>query len=110
MPAPQQAPASAASAAPAPSALQGWLGTWHGPEGTSLKLVAIPDSRYEVVIRNLDGERSFQGVGASDHIEFERDGRKERIIATDGYATGMKWLAGKSNCLTVTKGEGYCRD
>ena len=31
-------------------------------------------------------------------------------VATDGDATGMKWLAGKARCLTVRVGEGYCRD
>jgi hypothetical protein len=103
-------PAAPASAVPAPSALQGWLGQWDGPEGTSLQLVARPDAKYEVVIRNLDGERRFEGVGGTDHVYFERDGRQEKITATDGAGTGMKWLAGKSRCLTVRPGEGYCRE
>ena len=34
----------------------------------------------------------------------------ETITATDGEATGMKWLLDKQNCLTVRSGEGYCRD
>jgi hypothetical protein len=34
----------------------------------------------------------------------------ESIRATDGPATGMKWLSDKSNCLTIRSGEGYCRD
>ena len=29
---------------------------------------------------------------------------------TDGDATGLKYLAGKKDCLTVEPGEGYCRD
>ena len=103
-------PPSSASAVLAPGAFHGWLGTWIGPEGTFLKLVAKPDSTYEITIKNLDGERTFEGVGGSAHIDFERDGARERIRATDGKATGMKWLADKSKCLTVKTGEGYCRE
>jgi len=103
-------PASQASAVPAPSALQGWLGKWTGVEGTYLQLVAKPDSKYEVVIKNLDGERTFEGIGGTDHIYFERDGAQEKIRATDGNGTGMKWLAEKKKCLTIKSGEGYCRD
>ena len=102
--------ANSESASPASNPLDGWQGTWNGPEGTYLKLIAKPDSRYEVAIKNLDGERLFEGVGSGDQIDFTRDGRQEQIRATDGNATGMKWLAGKSECLTVKPGEGYCRD
>jgi hypothetical protein len=98
------------SVPPARSPLDTWQGTWNGPEGTYLKLTAKPDSGYEVVIKDLDGERSFEGVGNGDQIRFTRDGRQERIQATDGTGTGMKWLAGKSDCLTVKAGEGYCRE
>ncbi len=107
------APASTASqpsGGSPPSALDRWPGTWNGPEGTYLKLVAQGNGKYEVAIRNLDGERRFAGVGSSDRISFKRDGKQEEIRATDGNATGMKWLAGKTTCLTVRAGEGYCRE
>jgi hypothetical protein len=35
---------------------------------------------------------------------------KEVIRATNGNGTGMKWLVGKADCLTVRVGEGYCKD
>ncbi|HEX2613130.1 MAG TPA: hypothetical protein VHO02_06030 [Fibrobacteria bacterium] len=96
---------------PAPSVkLDSWQGTWVGPEGTYLKLTAKPGAGYDVVIKDLDGERSFEGAGRADRILFTRDGLQEQIQATDGNGTGMKWLAGKSECLTVKPGEGYCRD
>ena len=98
-----------AESAPAGSTLDTWQGTWTGPEGTYLKLTAKPDSGYEIVIKDLDAERSFEGVGSGDEIHFTRDGRQESIRATDGAGTGMKWLADKSECLTVKPGEGYCR-
>lgn len=85
-----------------------WLGQWNGPEGTFLR-IAGGKGRYEVTVRNLDGPRSFPGLAADNRIEFERDGVKESLQATDGQGTGMKWLAGKSDCLVIRPGEGYCR-
>lgn len=109
---PEAKPDSSAHGAPeaASEALSKWQGTWNGPEGTYLRLTARTDSTYEVAIRDLDAERTFEGVGRGDRIHFTRDGLTESIRATDGEATGMKWLADKSNCLTVKTGEGYCRD
>lgn len=85
-----------------------WLGKWTGPEGTALTLVG-GNGKYEVTIRNLDGPRTFPGVANGNHIDFTRDGTKESIHATNGKDTGMKWLADKTDCLTVHTGEGYCR-
>ena len=86
-----------------------WLGKWGGPEGTVLQL-AGGNGKYEVTIQNLDGPRIFQGNAVGGHIEFERNGMKESLRATNGAETGMKWLSEKSSCLTVRAGEGYCRD
>jgi len=85
-----------------------WLGQWSGPEGTFLRLTG-GSGKYEIVIQNLDGPRNFQGRTDGDRIHFERDGVKESIRATNGADTGMKWLADKTNCLTIKTGEGYCR-
>lgn len=100
--------------APAAPALQsivtdGWLGRWNGPEGTFL-LLEGGNGNYQVTVQNLDGPRVFAGVGVREQVRFERDGVTEFIRATDGAATGMKWLADKSTCLTIRFGEGYCRD
>ena len=103
---------ASAPAAPAPApapATDAWLGQWNGPEGTFIQL-AGGGGKYEVTVRNLDGPRTFPGTAAGDRIEFERDGVKESLRATNGAETGMKWLSEKSNCLTVRSGEGYCRD
>lgn len=111
----QERPATPVSAAPEPApvpaqapATDRWLGQWNGPEGTFLKIDG-GQGKYEVTVRNLDGPRSFAGTAAGDRIEFERDGVKESVRATNGAETGMKWLAEKSDCLTVRAGEGYCR-
>lgn len=42
-------------------------------------------------------------------LRMNGDGVKESLRATDGNREGMKWLAGKADCLTVKKGEGSCR-
>lgn len=87
----------------------GWVGEWKGPEGTSL-VITKEQVGYQVVVTNLDGPRTFAGVGAQDVLQFERDGVTETVRAGDGAATGMKWLADKKDCLVVKPGEGYCRD
>ncbi|WP_431046409.1 hypothetical protein [Roseateles sp. L2-2] len=103
-------PVASSPAASTPDPAQAWLGRWNGPEGTYLQLDAAGEGRYEVRIKDLDAERKFEGVGKDGTVQFERDGKQESIKATNGDATGMKWLAGKSTCLTVHVGEGYCRD
>jgi hypothetical protein len=85
-----------------------WLGRWDGPEGTFLHLEGGKGT-YVITIQDLDGPKTFQGKAAGDHIEFERNGVKESIRATNGAETGMKWLSEKSDCLTIRTGEGFCR-
>ena len=86
-----------------------WAGTWNGPEGTFLRIKGSKGV-YQVTIKDLDASRTFEASTAGDGIAFQRDGVREIIQATGGEQTGMKWLAGKRDCLTVKSGEGYCRD
>jgi hypothetical protein len=97
---------STGTSAPAANA---WLGQWKGPEGTFLRLEG-GKGRYEVTIQDLDGPRTYQGTAVGAQIQFDRNGKKESIRATNGTETGMKWLRDKSDCLTIRSGEGYCRD
>lgn len=98
------------SASSASSALTDqWLGQWNGPEATYLRIDG-GQGTYQITIQNLDGPRQFSGHAAGDQIQFVRDGEQQSIRATNGTATGMKWLLDKSNCLTIRSGEGYCRD
>lgn len=106
-PAPTASPAPAAPP-PAPVTDQ-WIGQWNGPEGTFVRITG-GSGHYDVTIQNLDGPRTFVGTTAGDTIEFERDGKREALEASDGAGTGMKWLADKKDCLRVRVGEGYCRD
>lgn len=86
-----------------------WVGKWNGPEGTFLK-ISGGNGKYEITINNLDGSTSYTGINLGREIQFEREGVKELIQATNGTETGMKWLGDKKDCLTVHAGEGYCRD
>ena len=88
---------------------EAWIGRWSGPEGTYLEIERAGGG-YDVTIKDLDAARTFIGHEVYDRIEFRRDGVTESIAATNGDETGMKWLAGKKNCLTIKLGEGYCRD
>jgi heat shock protein HslJ len=86
-----------------------WLGRWDGVEGTYLRLAKKGD-KYVVEISDLDGPKTFEGLGDGNRIQFTRDGKTEFISAGNGQATGMKWLADKKNCLLTRQGEGWCRD
>jgi len=101
----QKGATSAAASAPTDS----WIGRWKGPEATFLEISGGKGS-YEIEIMDLDRARTFHGATAGDHIEFQRDGTNESLKPSSGDATGMKWLAGKIDCLTIKAGEGFCRD
>lgn len=86
-----------------------WVGQWNGPEGTFLKITGS-HGKYELVIQDLDGPKNYTGISIDNGIQFERNGIMEKIHASNGAETGMKWLSEKSNCLTIRYGEGFCRD
>jgi uncharacterized protein (DUF2147 family) len=85
-----------------------YVGKWTGPEGTWLDIEPQGED-YRVTVSNLDGPRDFVGKADVGGIRFTRDGQTFVIRSGNGEATGMKWLAGKKECLVVAPGEGYCR-
>lgn len=86
-----------------------WQGKWNGPEGTFLEISGT-GGKYTIVIQDLDGPKTYEGVSNHNQIEFQRNGETETIRASNGAETGMKWLADKLDCLTIHTGEGFCRD
>jgi hypothetical protein len=121
------APSPTPSASPAPSptptptvtaastaVTDAWIGRWRGVEGLNLQISADPSARpghYTLAMQySLDDTGSFPGVAEGDTIRFTRPDGPQTLRATDGDTTGLKWLAGKKDCLTVKTGEGYCRD
>ncbi len=86
-------------------------GRWVGVEGMVLD-VANGDQpgAYTLTMQyDLDHKGIFAGTASGGGIAFTRDGQSLMLRPTDGAATGLKYLAGKTDCLTVKPGEGYCR-
>lgn len=89
-----------------------WVGRWTGVEGTYLVIskAALPDHYRLEMQYTLDSKGKYDGTGTADGIAFTRPDGKHVLRASDGDATGLKYLAGKKDCLKVKDGEGYCRD
>lgn len=88
-----------------------WIGKWIGVEGLVLDIQPTGDrGHYMLSVTLLDGTKSYEGTADGDMIRFTRNGRPESIRAANGDQTGLKWLAGKTNCLMIQQGEGFCRD
>ena len=90
----------------------GWVGRWKGVEGTYLTIEKGKEAgRYRIHNQfTLDDKGSFDGHATVEGIAFTRPDGKQVLRASSGDATGVKYLAGKQNCLKVKDGEGYCRD
>ena len=109
---PAQAPAPAGNTVESAAAAIDYTGRWIGVEGMYLNIAptSVP-GRYRLDMQwDLDNSGKFEGVARGDTIVFERRGTRETLRPTDGEQTGLKYLAGKTKCLTVKPGEGYCRD
>ncbi|HXH15087.1 MAG TPA: hypothetical protein VNJ10_03035 [Sphingomonas sp.] len=99
--------------APAPAGTaRDYTGRWVGVEGMHLEIAnAGSPGRYTLTMQwDLDNKGAFVGTASGDTISFDRKGLHETLRPTGGDATGLKYLAGKTDCLTVKPGEGYCRD
>jgi len=102
-------PVGNSAAEPLPT--DAWIGKWIGVEGLVLDIQPAGErGRYMLSVTLLDGTKSYDGSADGDAIRFTRDGRPESIRAATGDQTGLKWLAGKQNCLMIQQGEGFCRD
>ena len=102
------APAMPADNAPVEAT---YLGRWVGVEGKYLEVAATPAGGVTLEMQwDLDNKASFDGSVTAEGLRFMRNGEAQTAVHTDGDATGLKYLAGKRDCLTVKPGEGYCRD
>jgi len=115
MPAHNDAGATPAPAAPPASdvaqAEASYLGRWTGVEGMYLVVASKPGGGVTLDMQwDLDNKGRFDGSVTAEGLRFMRNGVAESAVHTDGEATGLKYLAGKQDCLTVKPGEGYCRD
>ena len=98
-------------ATPKPNA-RDYTDRWIGVEGMVLDIApAETPGHYALTMQwDLDNKGKFDGIATGDTIAFDRNGIRETLRPTNGDATGLKYLFGKTDCLTVKPGEGYCRD
>lgn len=93
------------------AATDAWVGRWTGPEGLALDIArAETPGSYNLKITLLDGTQSYVGTASGDTIRFTRNGAQAAIRKASGDETGLKYLAGKQNCLMIGQAEGFCRD
>ena len=87
-----------------------WIGKWTGVEGLFLDIAKTetPGS-YKLTVGLMDGTKDYTGTASGETITFLRNGVKETIRPATGDETGLKWLAGKPNCLMIKQAEGFCR-
>ena len=110
--APPAPDASMVEAAPSPTAAveADYLGRWRGVEGMYLTVTKAAGGGVTMDMQwDLDNKGTFPGSVTAEGLRFTRGGEALVARRTDGGATGLKWLAGKKDCLTVKPGEGYCR-
>lgn len=106
----RQAVGTAAPAAAAPD-LSAWAGKWVGVEGMFVEITPAADGTFTLTMKSdLDTEGTYVGKPVEGGIAFERGGQELLLKAASGDETGLKYLAGKRDCLMVAPGEGYCRD
>ena len=91
-----------------------WVGRWTGVEGLYLDIQPDPargNGAFMLEMQyTLDDTGTFPGDAVANGIRFTRPDGTFLLTATDGEATGLRYLLDKQECLTVTTGEGYCRD
>lgn len=88
-----------------------WVGKWTGPEGMYVDIKQTAEGKFSLEMQSgLDTKGTYEGSAEPDGITFKRGTETLTLKKSDGDATGMKWLAGKKDCLMVKTGEGYCRD
>jgi hypothetical protein len=103
-------PSATATATPAIRHAE-WAGKWIGVEGMFVEITPAENGSYSLIMQSdLDTAGTYIGTDAEGGIAFERGGQQLLLKAATGDQTKLKYLAGKSDCLMVAAGEGYCRD
>ena len=90
-----------------------YLGRWIGVEGLNLTVTKLAEpGHYQLEMQygtDADMAGTYEGVGTPEGIAFTRPDGAQVLRASSGDETGLKYLAGKTDCLKVKDGEGYCR-
>lgn len=107
----QKSGASAKAVAGTPHRFADWAGRWSGVEGLYAEIIPTTPESYRLVMQyDLDHQGEFLGRDSEHGIIFSRNGETLSLRRGSGDDSGLKYLAGKQDCLIVKEGEGYCRD
>lgn len=88
-----------------------WAGKWTGVEGMYVTITAAEPGKYKLEMQSdLDTRGTYDGADSEHGIKFKRGAEELSLRRGSGDETGLKYLAGKKECLIVKSGEGYCRD
>ncbi|HEX2812922.1 MAG TPA: hypothetical protein VHO04_09590 [Sphingopyxis sp.] len=88
-----------------------WAGKWTGVEGMYVTITTAEPGKYKLEMQSdLDTKGSYDGEDSEHGIKFKRGSEELSLRRGSGDETGLKYLAGKKDCLIVKPGEGYCRD
>lgn len=94
----------------APTAIDPLVGRWIGVEGMFLDVAPRTGGGVTMEMQwDLDHRGTFEGSVTAEGLRFMRNGVAEVAVPGNGDQAGLKWLAGKKDCLIVKSGEGYCR-
>ena len=97
--------------AAAPHRFADWAGKWTGVEGMFATITPAAPGKYRLEMQSdLDTKGSYDGEDSEHGIKFKRGSEELSLRRGSGDETGLKYLAGKKDCLIVKPGEGYCRD
>lgn len=111
--APPEAAAGDAATDPAtaPHRFASWAGKWTGVEGMYATITTAGPGKYKLEMQSdLDTKGTYDGEDSEHGIKFKRGSEELSLRRGNGDETGLKYLAGKKECLIVKDGEGYCRD
>ncbi len=97
--------------ATAPHRFASWAGKWTGVEGMYATITTAEPGKYKLEMQSdLDTKGTYDGADSERGITFKRGTEELSLRRGSGDETGLKYLAGKKECLIVKTGEGYCRD
>lgn len=103
--------AAAEDPATAPHRFASWAGKWTGVEGMYATITPGEPGKYKLEMQSdLDTKATYDGTDSEHGIKFKRGTEELSLRRGNGDETGLKYLAGKKECLIVKSGEGYCRD
>ena len=103
--------AEATDPATAPHRFASWAGKWTGVEGMYATITPAEPGKYKLEMQSdLDTKGTYDGQDSEHGIKFKRGSEELSLRRGNGDETGLKYLAGKKECLIVKDGEGYCRD